>query len=123
MRADIWLHHVRIFKTRSAATQACAKGNARIGGQTIKPARELKEGDTLEIERGELKLTLKVLAFPDKRIGAPLVPQYLENLTPAENFIRAAAARRERIMLAPHEAAAKPDKKQLRQIREWLGRE
>ena len=123
MRADIWLHHVRIFKTRSLATQACNKGNVHIEGQVIKPARTLKPGDTLDIERGDLKLIVKVVSFPEKRIGAPLVPQHLENLTPAENFIRAAEARREKAMVSPHDVAARPNKRQLRKIREWLGQE
>ena len=123
MRADIWLHNVRIFKTRSIATQACNKGNVHIEGQAIKPARTLKPGDTLDITRGDLKLIVKVIDFPPKRVGAPLVPQHLENLTPAENFIKAAESRRMNAMASPHEAAVRPNKRQLRKIREWLGQE
>jgi ribosome-associated heat shock protein Hsp15 len=123
MRADIWLHNVRIFKTRSIATQACNRGNVSIDGQTIKPARALKPGDTLDVTRGELKLVVKVIDFPEKRVGAPLVPLHLENLTPQENFIKAAEARRMMAMTAPHEAAARPNKRELRKIREWLGQE
>ncbi len=122
MRTDLYLHHIRIFKTRSLATQACNKGNVRLDGQVLKPARDLKPGDVLEVDRGDLNLILKVLAFPASRVGAPLVPQYMENLTPEENFRRAAEARREKELVLPGMQAAKPDKKQLRQIRELMER-
>jgi ribosome-associated heat shock protein Hsp15 len=120
MRADIYLSYVRIFKTRSLSTQACNKGNVRIKAQAIKPAREVRPGDILEVERGELKLTLRVLDFPERRLSAKLVCIYMEDMTPPEIYEKAAAARREREYTAPHELAAKPDKKQMRQIREWM---
>ncbi len=122
MRADLYLHHIRIFKTRGLATQACNKGNVRLESQAIKPARDLKAGDTLEVDRGDLKLTLRVIDFPVKRVGAPLVSQFVENLTPEENYRRAAEARREKELVMPGVLAAKPDKKQLRQIRELMER-
>ena len=121
MRADLYLHYVRIFKSRSLAAQACTRGNGRIAGQPLKAARELKVGDLLDIQRGDLSLVIRVLDFPKARVGAALVPQYLENFTPVENYQRAAEARREAALVAPHPFAAKPDKKQLRQIRQWLG--
>lgn len=123
MRADVYLHHVRIFKTRSLATQACHKGNVRLSGSAIKPARDLKPGDLLEVERGEMKFILRVLDFPGHRVGAALVSRYLENLTPEENYRRAAEARKMREMTDPHPTAARPDKKQLRLIRQFLQRQ
>lgn len=122
MRADLYLHHIRIFKTRSLATQACAKGNVRIDGQQLKPARNVKIGETLEVDRAELKLILRVIDFPASRVGASLVPKYVENLTPEENYTRAAEIRREKELVMPGILAAKPDKKQLRQIRELMER-
>jgi ribosome-associated heat shock protein Hsp15 len=122
MRADLYLHHIRIFKTRSLATQACNKGNVRIDGQQLKPARDVKIGETLEVDRAELKLILRVIDFPTSRVGAPLVAKYAENLTPEENYLRAAAIRREKELVMPGILAAKPDKKQLRQIRELMER-
>jgi ribosome-associated heat shock protein Hsp15 len=122
VRADLYLHHVRVFKTRSLATQACDKGNVRLAGKSLKPAYKLKAGDELEVERGDLKLVVKVLDFPDSRLGAPLVPQFMENLTPEENYHRAAEARKIKQWTAPHQVATKPDKKQLRKIRELMER-
>ena len=120
MRVDSYLYHVRIFKTRGLSTQACDRSQVKLLGQTVKPARILKLGDVLEVQRGDLALTLKVQGFPPRRLSAADVETYMENLTPVENFIKAAEARREKILLAPHEEAAKPDKKQLRQIRAWM---
>lgn len=120
MRADLYLHHTRIFKTRTQSTQACQRGYVRILGQTIKPSRPLKPGDILDVTRGELNLVLRVIDFPKNRLSAPDVPQFLDNLTPEANYIKAAEARRERAALATHETAAKPNKKQLRMIREWM---
>ncbi len=121
MRADQYLHYVRIFKSRNTAAQACTRGNVRVAGQPVKPARELKVGDLLDIQRGDLSLVVRVLGFPTARVGAPLVPQFMENFTPKENYVKAAEARREHSLSAPHLMPAKPDKKQLRQIRQWLG--
>ncbi|HEY1082526.1 MAG TPA: S4 domain-containing protein [Prosthecobacter sp.] len=120
-RADKWLHHVRVFKTRGLATQACTKGNVTLDGQPVKPARDLKAGDVLEVERGDLRLRLKVLAFPPQRLGAPKVPEYSENQTPEEWILKAAELRRQRELETPraHEMVAKPNKQQLRQLREW----
>ena len=120
MRTDVFLHYVRIFKTRSLSAQACNKGNVKLAGATVKPARDLKPGDVIEVERGAMRFILRVVDFPKTRVGAPLVGQFMENLTPPENYERASEARRERNLTAPNQRAAKPDKKQLRAIREWL---
>ena len=124
-RADKYLHQVRVFKTRSLATQACAKGNVRIGGDAVKASRSVRAGDVIEVEKGDLKLTLKVVSFPKNRLGAPQVPQYCEDLTPPEIYQRAAESRREQILAgpAPHETGARPNKKQMREIRQWMGLE
>lgn len=120
-RADKWLHHVRAFKTRSLATQACARGNVTIGGQPVKASRDLKPGDTLEVERGDLRLRLRVIAFSVVRLGPPKVAEFCENLTPLEWIQRASELRRERELIQPraHETVAKPDKKQLRELRKF----
>lgn len=120
-RADKWLHHVRVFKTRSLATQACAKGNVTIGSQIVKASRELRPGDVIEVVRGDLRLRLKVLGAPAQRLGPPRVPEFCENLTPAEWFHKASEARREKKLITPpeHEQITKPNKKQLRELRDF----
>ena len=122
LRVDKWLHHVRLFKTRTMATQACERSQVKIDFHNLKPSRELRVGDTLHVERGDLRLIVKVLGFPAVRIGAPLVPDFYENLTPPENYIRAAEARQERALITPrpHDLLTKPTKKDLREIRKLL---
>lgn len=124
-RVDKWLHQVRVFKTRSLATLACAKGNVTLDGQTLKASRELKIGDVIEVVRADLRLRLRVIAFPPQRIGPPRVPEFYENLTPQEWIEKASALRRQRELETPkaHELIAKPNKQQLRQLREWLAQE
>lgn len=124
LRADKYLHHIRVFKTRALASQACTKGNVKVKGDAIKPARDVRAGDVIEVDRGELHLTLKVTGIPANRVGAPLVAQFCENLTTPEAYARAAEARKERALIhppTPHESAARPNKKQMRELREWMG--
>ncbi len=120
-RADKWLHHVRVYKTRSIATQACARGNVTIGGQPVKASRDLKPGDILEAVRGDLRLRVRVIGFSPARIGAPRVPEFCEDLTPTEWYQKAHDLRKERALITPHahETVAKPDKKQLRELRKF----
>ncbi len=122
LRIDKWLHHTRLFKTRALAAQACAKGNVRIQKQAVKPSRQVRVGDEVEVERGELRLDLRVAGLPAQRVGAPRVPECLEDLTPPEHYQKAAEIRRELALQRPHphETVARPDKKQMRQLREWL---
>lgn len=123
LRADRWLHHVRIFKTRSLAAKACENGQVTLGGQKAKPSRVLRVDDVLEVQRGDLRLRVRVIDFPDNRVGAKLVAGYLENLTPEEWIQKAAELRREKQMQQPnpHELAFKPNKQQMRQLREFWG--
>lgn len=121
-RADKWLHHVRVFKTRSIATQACSRGKVTIGGQPVKASRDLKVGDVLEAERGDLRLRLRVVGFTPARVGAPRVAEFCEDLTPPEWYQKAHDLRKERLLITPHqhEMVAKPDKKQMRELRQFL---
>ena len=125
LRVDKWLHHVRIFKTRTLATQACDRSNVKIDHQALKPSRELKVGDVLHVERGDLKLIVKVVSFPAIRIGPPIVAQCYENLTPPENYVKASEARQERALITPrpHDLLTRPTKKDLRDIRKLMGRD
>ncbi len=122
LRIDKWLHHTRVFKTRTLAAQACTKGNVRIHGQPVKPARPVRTGDALEVQCDDLRLDLRVRGLPPQRVGAPRVPEFLEDLTPPERREKAAAIRRELALQRPHphEMPGKPDKKQMRQLREWM---
>lgn len=125
LRIDKWLHHTRVFKTRTLAVQACAKGNVRVARQTVKASRLVRAGEVVEVEKDGLLLELRVKGLPERRVGAPLVAEHLEDLTPQERREKAAERRREEALVRPrpHETVAKPNKQQLRELREWLGRD
>ena len=85
-RLDKWLWAVRLYKTRSLAAQACREGRVMIGGQRVKPARAVHVGEIFTAKTGDLLRTVKVLGAPGSRVSAKLVPEFLEDLTPASEF-------------------------------------
>lgn len=87
-RVDKWLWEVRLFKTRSLATEACKAGKVKIENTSIKPAKEIKPGEIITVSLNPLYKTVKVKAFPKNRLSAKLVPDYLEDLTPQEEYNR-----------------------------------
>ncbi|TND08852.1 MAG: ribosome-associated heat shock protein Hsp15 [Bacteroidetes bacterium] len=87
-RIDKWLWSVRIFKTRSLATEACKGGKVKLNGDPVKPARELKAGDEISFKQSIITRTVKVLAFPPSRVAAKLVAGFMDDLTPAEEYQR-----------------------------------
>lgn len=86
VRIDKWLWAVRIFKTRTLASDACKKNRVSVNGVQIKPSRMVKVGDKIDVRKPPVTFTFKVLALSDKRMGAKLVPDFMENLTPPETY-------------------------------------
>ena len=86
VRIDKWLWSVRVFKTRTQAVDACKKGRVTMNGVTIKPSRNIKIGDEISVKKPPITYTFKVLALAENRMGAKLVPEFLENITPQEQY-------------------------------------
>lgn len=86
VRIDKWLWAVRIFKTRSLATDACKMNRVSINGQLTKPSRLVKEGDVISVRKPPIEYSFKVLRVLNNRVGAKLVPEYMENVTPKEQY-------------------------------------
>ena len=86
VRIDKWLWEVRIFKTRSIATDSVRSGKVRIQDQAVKPSRMIKSDEIITISLNPMKKTIKVLGFPEHRVGAKLVDSYVEDLTPQEEY-------------------------------------
>ena len=86
VRIDKWLWAVRLFKTRSLSAEACEKGKVSIADQTVKASRTVKIGDVIVLHRGPWQQTVKVLNVIERRIGAPLVKEYMEDYTPASEL-------------------------------------
>lgn len=85
-RIDKWLWCMRVFKTRTIATDACKKGRVMMGGVPVKPSRNIKIGDIIDVKKPPVTYTFKVMGIPGGRLGARLVPDYLENLTPQSQY-------------------------------------
>lgn len=85
-RIDKWLWAMRVFKTRSIATEACKKGRVMMGGNPVKPSKLIKVGDEIDVRKPPVTYRFKVLKLVNNRLGAKLVPEYMENITPASQY-------------------------------------
>lgn len=88
VRIDKWLWAMRIFKTRTIATEACKKGRVSVGDDLtpVKPSRVIHVGDRVNVRKPPVTYTFKVLALTENRLGARLVPDYMQNITPREQL-------------------------------------
>ena len=82
VRIDKYLWAIRVFKTRSDATDACKGNKVRVGGSPAKPSKEVKPGEVIDIQKGTVRYSYRVIRLLENRVGAQLVPDYAENLTP-----------------------------------------
>ena len=85
-RIDKWLWAMRVFKTRSIATEACKKGRVMMSGNPVKPSKMIKVGDEIDVRKPPVTFRFKVLKLANNRLGAKLVPEYMENITPASQY-------------------------------------
>ena len=115
LRIDKYLWAIRVYKTRTDATDACKGGKVRINGADTKPSKMVKPGDTIVARKGAVTYTYKVIQLIDKRQGAKLVPVYAENLTPAEELAKLRAPV-ETFFLKRDRGAGRPTKKDRRQM-------
>ena len=81
VRIDKYLFAMRIYKTRSIATDACKKGRITMHGQELKPSRTFKIGDKFSVRKGPITYSYEVLQLSENRLGAKLVPDYLRDIT------------------------------------------
>ena len=91
-RLDQWLWAVRLFKTRALAAAACKDGKVLINSQPAKPARDVHPGEIISAKAHGVQRTVKALAVPPGRVAAKLVPDFLEDLTPPEEYEKARLA-------------------------------
>ncbi len=86
VRIDKWLWAVRFYKTRTQAADACKGGKVKMNGINMKASREVKVGDVIELHHNYIRRTVKVKVAAKNRVAAKLVPDLMEDLTPAEEF-------------------------------------
>ena len=85
-RLDKWLWAARIFKTRSMAADACKNGRVSIGGVKMKPSRMVKVDEVIQVKKGPITYSFKVLQAIQNRVGAKLVPEVMENVTTPDQY-------------------------------------
>lgn len=86
IRIDKWLFAVRLYKTRSLASEECRKGKVTINGMNVKPSREIKEGETIQLRRPPITRSYKVIALTENRMSAKLVPEFMVETTPSSEL-------------------------------------
>ena len=85
-RIDKWLWAARIFKTRSIAVDAIKNGRVTIGGVNVKPSRMVKEGEVVSVKKPPVTYSFRILKTIEMRVGAKLIPEIYENVTPKEQY-------------------------------------
>ena len=116
-RIDRWLWSVRIYKTRSDATKACAGGHVEVDGRPAKPALKVKVGDRVSARVGQRERILDVARIIDKRVGAAIAVEcYVDHSPPPpERPLQALFGERDA-------GAGRPTKRDRRQLDRELGR-
>ena len=112
VRIDKWLWAVRIFKTRSQASEACRKGRILIDGLEVKPSRMVKTGDTIFIRKLPVVYTIRVKDLVENRLSAQRVREFAEDLTSAEELEKLKL--RDTVFFKRDRGAGRPTKKERR---------
>ena len=114
LRIDKYLWAVRVFKTRSQATDACRKGKVIIDEIRVKPSRVVKVGDVIRVKRNPVVYSYRVTKLLGKRLSAKLVVDYVENITPEEELKKLEV--KETFFIKRDRGAGRPTKKERRTI-------
>lgn len=115
VRIDKYLWAIRVYKTRTDATDACKGGKVRLNGGDVKPSKCIKPGDVIAARKGAVCYTYKVIEPLEKRVGAKLVENYALNQTPQEELDKLRAPV-ETFFLKRDRGAGRPTKKDRRQM-------
>lgn len=115
VRIDKYLWAIRVFKTRTDATEACNGNRVQINGVNAKASKAVKVGDEFTARKNNVLYRYKVLALSENRMGAALVPQYVENLTPEEELAKLHAPV-ETFFVRRERGTGRPTKKERRSL-------
>ena len=86
MRIDKYLWAIRVYKTRSIATDACKKGQIKLVDKACKPSKEVYGNELISVRKNQINYKIQVLDLPESRVGAKLVDLYRKDMTPKEEF-------------------------------------
>lgn len=120
MRVDKYLWCVRVFKTRSLSKDAIVSGRVEIGGEVVKPSREVREGDEIQVRKKAILYTYEVQGIPKSRVGPALVEQFVEDITSQEELDKLELMRLQyKDVIWRRQGLGRPTKKQRRDIDKW----
>lgn len=119
-RLDKWLWAVRVFKTRSLATDACRAGSVAVNNHPAKPARDVRAGELVTVQQGLVLRTLRVLDIPRSRVGPKLVALFCTELTPPDERAKARENPVQQL-LAREKGSGRPTKRDRRLLDRLLG--
>lgn len=120
VRIDVWLWAARFFKTRALAKRSCELGRTRVNGQPVKPAREVRVGDRVEVTTEAGDFQLEVLMLSDVRGPAPVAQTLYQETEASRELRQKAAAERKaarNFVLAPESRPSKRDRRKIIQFR------
>ena len=113
-RIDKWLWAVRVFKTRSIATESCKKGRILVNGMEAKPSKEIKNGDMITVRKPPLVYSYVVKSLTNNRLPAKLLPEYFDDQTSPEELDKLKV--KDSYFFARERGTGRPTKKERRQI-------
>jgi ribosome-associated heat shock protein Hsp15 len=122
VRIDKWMWAARIFKTRTIAAEACKKNRVLMGGVNVKPSRMIRQGDVIQVRKPPVTYSFKVLELTERRMNAKLVGNYLENVTPPEQY-ELLEMNRVSGFVDRAKGSGRPTKKDRRELEQFTGME
>ena len=121
VRIDKWLWATRQFKTRSQAMEACRTGKVKVNGTSAKPSKSVGLGEIITFRKNGIGKKVEILGLVNKRVGANLVSEYLEDLTPQHELEAEKKRRCERILAGRPTGMGRPTKSQRRAFEKFFG--
>lgn len=115
VRVDKWLWAVRIFKTRSNATEACRKGRVEIDELPVKPSREVRVGNIVKVKISSVTRCFKVQGIIQKRVSTKIAAEHVEDVTPPEE-IEILRIQKEMNSMNREKGTGRPTKKERRDL-------
>ncbi len=120
MRIDKYLWSIRLYKTRSIATEACKKGHVKLADKACKPSKEVYGNECISLRKNQINYKIQVLDIPDSRVGAKLVDLYRKDITPKEEFEKTALLKYSKDYYRK-KGTGRPTKKDRRDIEDYYG--
>jgi ribosome-associated heat shock protein Hsp15 len=118
IRFDKYIWCVRLAKTRSQASELISKGKIRLNGQEVKSSKEVKLNDIIGVQKHSATFEYKVLVLLDKRLGAALIPHYIEDRSTEEEILK--FKQYQLAQKAYRETDGKPTKKDRRELDKFM---